>query len=72
MQLDRTRIAVRERGGVDILDMSLHVVRTYFRHWLSAALVGILPFAIVNAALLYGVADDPLVRGMRLAGRASA
>jgi hypothetical protein len=59
MQLDRTRIAVRERGGVDILDMSLHVVRQYFRHVIWAAIAGALPFAIINAALLYGAADNP-------------
>ncbi|HTN77773.1 MAG TPA: hypothetical protein VL096_21090 [Pirellulaceae bacterium] len=61
MQLDRTRIAVRERGGVDILDMALHIVRTFFRPWWQATLVGALPFIIINAVLLIGIPEDPEV-----------
>lgn len=59
MQLDRTRIAVRERGGVEILDMALHIVRAFFRPWWQATLVGALPFFVINAALLYNLPEDP-------------
>ncbi len=61
MQLDRTRIAVRERGGVEILDMALHIVRTFFRPWWQATLLGALPFMIINGALLYGLEESPEV-----------
>jgi hypothetical protein len=59
MQLDRTRIAVRERSGIEILDMALHVVRAYFRPWWQATLLGALPFIVVNIALLWGLWIDP-------------
>jgi hypothetical protein len=59
MQLDRTRIAVRERSGLEILDMSLHVVRAYFRPWLQATLIGALPFMVINAVLLWPLAQHP-------------
>lgn len=59
MQLDRTRIAVRERNGIEILDMSLQVLRAYFRPWLATSLLGALPFMVINAAILWGVWDDP-------------
>ena len=59
MQLDRTRIAVRERGGVEILDMALHIVRTFFRPWWQATLLGALPFIIINGVLLYGIDESP-------------
>lgn len=59
MQLDRTRIAVRERSGIEILDMSLHVVRAYFRPWLQATLLGALPFMVINAALLWSLWINP-------------
>jgi hypothetical protein len=59
MQLDRTRIAVRERSGIEILDMALHVVRVYFRPWWQATLLGALPFALINVALLWGLWIDP-------------
>jgi hypothetical protein len=59
VQLDRTRIAVRERSGIEILDMALHVVRAYFRPWWQATLLGALPFALINIALLWGLWVDP-------------
>lgn len=55
MQLDRTHLAVRERNGFEILDMSLHVLRTYFRAWWQATLLGALPFMLINVALLWGL-----------------
>jgi hypothetical protein len=59
MQLDRTRIAVRERNGVEVLDMALHVVRAYFKQILGATLLGALPFMVINAMLLWGLWRNP-------------
>lgn len=59
MQLDRTRISVRERSGIEILDMALHVIRAYFRPWWQCMLIGALPFMLVNTALLWGMWIDP-------------
>jgi hypothetical protein len=59
MQLDNTRIAVRERSGVEIFDMALHVIRAYYRGWWQATLLGALPFMLINAALLWGMSVDP-------------
>lgn len=59
MQLDRTRIAVRERSAVEILDMALHVVRAYFRPFWQATLIGVLPFALLNLVLTWGLWVDP-------------
>ena len=59
MQLDRTRISVRERSGIEILDMALHVIRAYFRPWWQSMLLGALPFMIINSALLWGLWLDP-------------
>lgn len=58
MQLDRTRISVRERSGIEILDMALHVIRVYFRPWWQSMLIGALPFMLLNAALLWGLWVD--------------
>lgn len=52
MQLDKTRIVVRERTQVELMDLSLHVLRTYGARLLPAALVGILPLAIINHLLI--------------------
>lgn len=59
MQLDRTRISVRERSGIEILDMALHVIRAYFRPWWQSVLLGALPFMLLNTALLWGLWVDP-------------
>jgi hypothetical protein len=60
MQFDKTRIAIRERNFLDILDLALMVVREHARPlaiWLS---VGILPWATLNAWLLGGLVDELL------------
>lgn len=59
MQLDRTRIAIRERSGLDILDLSLHVLRSHARPVAWYTLAGALPLTIFNYALLYNVDDLP-------------
>jgi hypothetical protein len=52
MQLDNTLIAIRERPFVDILDLSLRVIRAYAGPLTLAWLLGALPLAILNHWLL--------------------
>lgn len=52
MQLDSTRIAVRERGVLEILDLSLHVLRAYAGPMLVTHLVALIPLMVLNQALL--------------------
>ena len=54
MQLDRTSIAIRERGYLDILDLALQVVRRHAGPLLAALAAGVLPFALLNHWLLAG------------------
>lgn len=55
MQLDNTRIAVRERGMIDTYDLTLHVIRSFAPRLIPALLLGILPLALLNELLLWGV-----------------
>ena len=60
MQLDKTQIVIRERTFVDILDLSLRVVRAYAGPLCLAFLAGIVPFFLLNAWLLSGFAGTDL------------
>jgi hypothetical protein len=62
MQLDNTRIAIRERDLLDVLDLSLQLVRAYSLPWFIASLVGALPLAILNWLLLRSVLERPADR----------
>lgn len=53
MQFDNTRIAIRERDLLDVLDLSLQVIRAYIWPWLIAGVAGALPFALLNWWLLH-------------------
>lgn len=55
MQLDRTRIAIRERGLLETIDLALLVIRDFAGPIVACALVGIVPLAIVNELLLGGM-----------------
>jgi hypothetical protein len=55
MQLDTTRIAIRERDLLDVLDLSLQVIRAYAVPWLVTSVVGAAPFAVLNWWLLRSV-----------------
>lgn len=48
MQLDQTRIAIRQRSFIEVLDLAIVVVREFWKPILGWAFVGILPFAILN------------------------
>lgn len=55
MQLDSTRIAIRERGFPEILDLSLRVIRVHALPLLAALAIGVLPLQLLNYWLLSGV-----------------
>jgi len=52
VQLDKTRIAIRERDHTDVLDLALHVVRAFARPLALAFALGVLPAMALNAWLL--------------------
>ena len=52
MQLDQNRIAIRERGFADVLDLALRVVRVYAWPLLWALAAGVVPAMCLNAWLL--------------------
>lgn len=52
MQLDNTHIAVKERTLVDICDLSLHVLRQYWRPIVLTSLAGALPLMVINHLLI--------------------
>lgn len=60
MQLDRTRIAIRERSATELLDLSLRVLGIYVLPIMAAAGVLILPFAILNEFILRHYVVDEL------------
>ncbi|HET6883344.1 MAG TPA: hypothetical protein VFI31_24555 [Pirellulales bacterium] len=64
MQLDKTRIAIRERSFIDILDLALAVLREHAGPLTLALLAGAVPAALVNHWLLDDVLlDDALDPG---------
>jgi len=52
VELDRTRIAIRERGYLEILDLALHVIRAFARPLTLALAAGALPAMLFNGWLL--------------------
>lgn len=52
MQLDKTAIAIRQRNLDELLDLSLAVLRRFGLPLFQTALLGALPFAILNGLLL--------------------
>jgi len=57
MQLDSTRIAVRERSLPEVLDLALHVTREFAGPWLLCSLLGVVPLAAINYALIGWMTD---------------
>lgn len=57
MQFDRTRIAVRPRGFLEMLDLSLLVLREYAGPLSVAMLMGVAPLMAVNWLLLGWMVD---------------
>jgi hypothetical protein len=68
MQLDRTRIAIRERGLLETLDLALHVTREFAGPLVICSLLAIVPLALINYALIgwmAPIASDEEVTGFR-------
>lgn len=57
MQLDNTRIAIRERGLLETLDLALQVLREFATPILYCTLLAIIPLAVLNYALIGWMAD---------------
>lgn len=55
MQLDKTRIAIRERSFIDLLDLALAVLREHAGPLTLALLVGAVPVGLFNHWLLSGL-----------------
>jgi hypothetical protein len=56
-ELDRTRIAVRERDYLDVLDLALRVVRTHAWPLVLASVAGAAPMVLLNHWLLAGYTE---------------
>ena len=58
MQLDRTRIAIRERGLLETIDLALFVIREFAGPILACGLLAIVPLAPMAAMVrgIHGVA----------------
>jgi hypothetical protein len=52
VQFDKTTIVVRERGMLDTLDLSLHVLREYAGPLAAAMFLGVVPLMAVNYLLI--------------------
>ena len=58
MQLDKTRVVIRERDTLDIFDVTLHVVREYWNPLIVTFFAGALPWWLLNHLLLRWMAID--------------
>ena len=52
MQLDRTRIAIHERGVLDTMDLALRLMRVYAWPLFILLVLGAVPFAVLNQVLI--------------------
>jgi hypothetical protein len=52
MQLDHTRIAIRERGLLETIDLALFVIRDFAGPVIACTLFAIVPLALINYALV--------------------
>ncbi|MDA1051135.1 MAG: hypothetical protein O3C40_11740 [Planctomycetota bacterium] len=57
MQLDSTRIAIRERNLLDTFDLALHVLREYFKPLLITFFVAVIPLLVLNDLLIGWMLD---------------
>jgi hypothetical protein len=53
MQFDETRIAIRERTGLEVLDLSVTLLRVFFRPCVTLFAIGAAPFVVWNFMLTY-------------------
>ncbi|HUY36483.1 MAG TPA: hypothetical protein VMV69_27350 [Pirellulales bacterium] len=65
MQLDRTRIAIRERSFADVLDLALRVIRAHALPLAATFAVGAVPMALFNHWMLAEtLLDEDLSQGV--------
>jgi len=57
MELDKTAIVIRQRSVPDLIDLSLVVVRSYWKPLLTYAAVGVVPFWLFNTIILRPFCD---------------
>ncbi len=57
MELDKTSIVLRQRSLLELIDLSLVVLRVYWRPLLFQAVIGALPFFIINFFVLRPMTD---------------
>ena len=68
MQLDNTRIAIRERNLLETLALSFRLLREFWKPWLICSLLAIVPLALLNTRLLGWIpgeidfAEEPPIR----------
>ncbi len=76
MRLDKTRISIRERPFVEILDLSLRVARRYAGPLTLCWVLGVAPCCLANFWLLHAagmsVEQEDLVEPDRVAGNVNA
>ncbi|MFP6674854.1 MAG: hypothetical protein VB878_07225 [Pirellulaceae bacterium] len=53
MHFDETRIAIRERNGLEVLDLSVTLLRVFLRPCLTLFMIGAAPFIAWNFLLTY-------------------
>jgi len=58
VQLDKTCIAVRERNLLDTMDLSLHVLRAYWRPLVVTMVIGVAPLMLVDWLTLRWMAQS--------------
>lgn len=63
LELDRTRIAIRERNFAELMDLALLVLRNHAGAWLMALAAGATPLALLNYWLLAGTLDEFYLNG---------
>jgi hypothetical protein len=66
LQFDKTRIAVRERSYIDLLDLALRVSRVYAWPLLLAFAAGIVPMMLLNGWLLADFAERDFAFGFQV------
>jgi hypothetical protein len=53
MRFDKTFIAIRERSSLELLDLTIHVIRYHFRAIATLAAIGILPWLLIDGLLTW-------------------
>lgn len=61
MQLDKTRIAIRERELLEIYDLALIVMRVYWWKIMQALAITAIPLTLINGGLLWAMRADLVV-----------